>query len=285
MSRENNRVVLVTGATGQQGGATARHLLAKGWAVRGLTRNPNSPSAQALAEAGAEVVQGDLGDRASLDRALDGVYGVYSVQALELGVEIEEQQGKALADAVSAAAVEHVVYSSVGGAERASGVPHFESKWQVEEHMRALGLPVTVLRPVYFMENVNWQRSQIMNGLLPSMGLDSDKPLQMIAVNDIGAFAALAFDNPDKFMGRAIEIAGDELTELKMTAVLADVIGRPVSIVEPEGPPAFPDMIKMFEWFNKEGYEADLPALRAMHPTLMTFETWLRQNGWENAQA
>jgi uncharacterized protein YbjT (DUF2867 family) len=285
MSRENNRVVLVTGATGQQGGATARHLLAKGWAVRGLTRNPNSPSAQALAEAGAEVVQGDLGDRASLDRALDGVYGVYSVQALELGVEIEEQQGKALADAVSAAAVEHVVYSSVGGAERASGVPHFESKWQVEEHMRALGLPVTVLRPVYFMENVNWQRSQIMNGVLPSMGLDPDKPLQMIAVTDIGAFAALAFEKPQEFMGRAIEIAGDELTELKMTAVLADVVGRPVSIVEPEGPPSFPDMIKMFEWFNKEGYEADIPALRSMHPTLMTFETWLRKNGWENAKA
>lgn len=279
----DKKLVLVTGATGQQGGATAHQLLTRGWPVRALTRDQNSPAAQALAEAGAEIVQGDLDDRASLDRALDGAYGVFSVQTPALGVDVEERQGKALADAAQAARTQHVVYSSVGGAERDTAIPHFESKWQIEKHLRSIGVPTSVIRPVYFMDNLNWQRPQILDGTLTSMGLDPDKPLQMIAAADIGVFAALAFENPQEYLGQAMEIAGDELTEAQIAAAFAKAIGRSVDLVPPVGPPASADMARMIEWFNESGYEADIPALRRRHPGLMTFEIWLRKNGWENA--
>lgn len=277
---KDNKTILVTGATGQQGGATARHLLNRGWSVRGLTRNPGSPAAQALAEAGAVVVEGDLDDRAALDAALDGAYGVYSFPNLSSGIEVEIRQGTAVADAAKAAGVEHFVQGSVGGAERESGVPHFESKWQIEEYVRGLGLPATFLRPAYFMENLNWKRAQILDGTYESMGLKPDKAVQMIAADDIGAFAALAFENPQGYIGQGLEIAGDELTESQVVAIMEQVIGRRISLV-PGGPAPNEDWALMIGWFNDKGFDADIPALRAIHPELMTFETWLRKNGWD----
>jgi uncharacterized protein YbjT (DUF2867 family) len=278
----NSKTVLVTGATGQQGGAAARHLLNKGWSVRGLTRNPDSGSAQALAEAGAQVVQGDLDDRASLDAVLEGVYGVYSFPNMALGIEGEVRQGKIMADAAKAAGVQHFVQGSVGGVERDSGVPHFESKWQVEEYVRSLNLPATFLRPVFFLENLNWKRDQILNGTFESIGMVPDKAVQVIAVDDIGAFAALAFDNPQEYIGLALEIAGDELTEPQMVDTLSRITGRSITLTQPEGPPAYEDMVTMVNWFNEKGYEADIPALRERHPGLMDFETWLQVNHWAN---
>ncbi len=276
----NNKIILVTGATGQQGGATARKLLEKGWAVRGLTRNPDSTKAKALAEAGAEMVQGDLEDRASLDAALAGVYGVYSFPNMASGLEGEIRQGKIMADAAKAAGVQHFLQASVGGVERNSGVPHFESKWEVENYVRSLNLPATFLRPAYFMENLNWKREQILGGTYESMGMVPDKPLQIIAVDDIGGFAALIFENPQVYIGQGLEIAGDELTEPQMVEVMAQVIGRPVTLTQPEGSSAFEDMAIMVNWFNEKGYEADIPALRDQHPDLADFKTWLQANGW-----
>lgn len=276
----SDKIILVTGATGQQGGATARHLLKNGWSVRGLTRNQNSPAAQALAETGVEVVQGDLDDRASLDRALEGVYGVYSFPNMASGIEGEVRQGKLMADAAKAAGVAHFVQGSVGGAERQSGVPHFESKWQVEEYVRSLGLPATFLRPAFFMDNFNWSREAIFDGTFTSMGLDADKSLQMIAVADIGAFAALVFDNPQEYIGQRLEIAGAELTESQMVQIMSDVTGREVTLAPPAGAALNEDMTKMYAWFNEAGYEADIPALRNQYPDLLNLESWLRENGW-----
>jgi uncharacterized protein YbjT (DUF2867 family) len=277
----DERVILVTGATGRQGGATARHLLAGGWPVRALTRDPKGPAAQALVKAGAQVVQGDLDDLDSLDRALSGVYGVYSMQTPYLGgVDVEERQGKALADAASAAGVGHFVYSSVGGAERNTGIPHFESKWGIEKHLGELGLPTTVLRPVFFMENFDPQRESIQNGTFTSRGISPDKTLQLIAANDIGAFAALAFAHPGDYVGQALELAGDELTEPQIVETLAKVTGRPVTMAPNEGPPRGEDFARMIDWFNEEGYQADIPALRARYPRLLSFETWLWGSGW-----
>ena len=156
MERRSNagRVILVSGATGQQGGSVARNLLEWGFAVRALTRDAEKAAARELADLGAEVVGGDLEDRASIERVLDGVYGVFSVQQFwEVGVEGEVRQGILLADAAKEAGVEHFVYSSVGSAHRDTGIPHFDSKWDVEEHVRASGVPYTVLRPVFFMQN------------------------------------------------------------------------------------------------------------------------------------
>lgn len=276
--------IVVTGATGQQGGAVLRHLRGRGIPVRALTRDPQAAAARALADAGIAVVRGDLDDRASLDRALVGAYGVYSVQNYALtGFAGEVRQGKALADAAKAAGIRHLVYSSVGGAERRTGVSHFESKFRIEEHIRALDLPHTILRPAFFMENWGRSRDAILGGTL-AQPLDPATPLQMIAVEDIGAFAALAFAEPAEWLGRAVELAGDALTMTQMAALVDRVVGRAVLYVRV--PPdqfrraAGEETATMYAWFDAAGYRADIPALRALYPPLATLERWLRRSGW-----
>ena len=145
----SEKTILVLGATGQQGSAVASHLLKDGWKVRAMVRNPNSDQAQALGQRGIELVQGDLNQPSSLQEAMKGVYGVFSMQTPVEGTAAETRQGKAVADAARETGIRHLVYSSVGGAERRTGIAHFESKWQIEEHIRALGLPATILRPVF----------------------------------------------------------------------------------------------------------------------------------------
>ena len=276
----DQKTIFVTGATGNQGGAVAHHLLKSGWHIKALTRNADSPKAKALAAAGADLVQGDLDHIDSFADEFEDVYGLFSVQGLNSGVMIEEQQGKALADAAEKAGIQHLVYSSVGGAERETGIPHFDSKWHVEEHIQTLNIPTTVLRPAYFMDNFNWQRDNIAAGKLTSMGLGVDKSLQMIAAYDIGAFATLAFNNPETYIGQSLEIAGDDLTEAQMVTILTKVTGKTVELVPNTGAATFEDMQLMFDWFAEAGYEADIPVLRTQLPGFMNFETWLRKNGW-----
>jgi uncharacterized protein YbjT (DUF2867 family) len=285
----NNKIIAVTGATGQQGGAVARKLLADGWKVRALTRDVNKPAAQELALAGAELVVGDMDSRSELDAAFQGAYGVFSVQNFWLpnvGFEGEIQQGKNVADAAKAAGVEHLVYSSVGSAHRGMGQKHFESKWMIEQYIHTLDIPYTILRPVFFMDNHNWSRAYILNGTFTGMGLRPEKGVQSIAVEDIGVFAALAFAHPEEFLGKTIELAGDELTEAQTAEVFSKVIGRPVTLTAPTGGGwASPEeSAAMFNFFNGEGYDANIAALRKIHPGLLTFEQYLRRNGWENQQ-
>src|SRR5262245_34727531 len=148
-----DKIILVSGATGRQGGALLKHLLKAQWRVRALTRNPGGRAATELVKSGVEVLQGDMDNAESLHSAMKSVYGVYSVQDFwTIGARREVQQGKNMADAARAAGVEHFLYSSVGGAERNSGITHWETKWAVENHIRKLGLPATILRPAAFME-------------------------------------------------------------------------------------------------------------------------------------
>jgi len=280
-------LILVTGATGQQGGAVARKLLERGFAVRVLTRDTQKPAAKELVGLGAEVVEGDLDDRASIERALEGVRGVFSVQQFaETGVEGEVRQGKALADAAKETGVEHFVYSSVGSAHKETGIPHFDSKWEVEEHARGIGLPCTVLRPVFFMQNWEWMREPILGGALPQP-LDPEKPLQNVAVEDIGAFAALAFENPDQWIGREVDLAGDEMTMTDIAGAFSRVTGREVSYVQTPWDQFEEQMGEefavMYRWFDDVGYEADIGALRSEHPGLTSLEDYLRGHGWEGA--
>src|SRR3970282_2490583 len=201
-------VILVTGATGQQGGAVARHLLSRGYKVKALTRKPESGGGSALSRLRAVIVQGDLDDPASLTRALNGVWGVFAVQnTWEAGVEREEEQGKRIAELARKAGVQHYVYSSVGSAHRRTGIPHFDNKWRVEETVRALRFPShVVIRPVFFMENwlSPWFKPGLDQGKL-MIGLKRDTRLQMIAVQDVGKFGALAFERHGDLNGRAID--------------------------------------------------------------------------------
>jgi len=284
---QQNRTILVTGATGRQGGAVARTLMTHGWKVRALVRDPSTPAAQQLAKNTIELIKGDLFTTASLEEALRGVYGVFSVQTsdAEHGIGGEIIQGKLLADAAHRAQIQHFVYSSVGGAERESGIPHFESKWQIEKHIRALGLPATIIRPVFFMDNFTsyfGEPIKQQNKLI--LPLHQDTRLQLIATEDIGSFAALAFEQPTGFLGKALEIAGDELSMTELAETFSRVMKRTIEFVElpmEQMIQGDPEMALMFEWFNTHGYQAVLPALRALHPALLTLETWLRQKGWQ----
>ncbi len=286
----NNKMIAVTGATGQQGGAVARKLLADGWKVRALTRDVNKPAAQELKSLGAELIPGDMDNRAELDEAFRGVYGVFSVQNFWLpnvGFEGEIRQGKAVADAARAAGVQHLVYSSVGAAHRGMGQKHFESKYQIEQYIESLEIPHTILRPAAFMENYNWSRAYILNGSFSGFGLMPGKTIQIIATEDIGVFAALAFANPGNYLGKTIELSGDELTEPEIAGVFSTVIGRPVALAprqNQEGAAPTDEQIAMFKFFNGEAYTADIAALRKIYPGLLTLEQYLRKNGWENAQ-
>ena len=282
------RLILVCGATGSQGGAVARSLLDRGFRVRALTRDTQKAEAQALAERGAELVQGDMDDRSSVDRALEGAHGVFSVQNFwEAGYDREVRQGKTVADAAKAAGVGHFVYSSVGSAHRQTGIAHFDSKWEVEEHVRGLGLPHTVLRPVFFMQNWEMMRGPILGGTLPQP-LDPGKPFQQVAVEDVGAFAAMAFGHPDEWIGREVELAGDERTMPEIAEAFGRVVGREVGYYQVPWDQFEEQMGEeyavMYRWFNEVGYEADVEALRREHPGLIDFEGYLRGHGWEGAE-
>jgi len=285
----NNKIIAVTGATGQQGGAVARKLLAEGWQVRALTRDVDKPAAQELKALGAEIVPGDMDNRAELDAAFKGAYGVFSVQNYWLPnvqYEGEIKQGKNVADAAKAASVQHLVYSSVGSAHRGMGQKHFDSKWVIEQYLHTLDVPYTILRPVAFMDNNNWRRAYILSGTYTGMGLRPEKGVQTIAVEDIAVFVALAFANKKDYLSKTIELAGDELTEGQTVEVFSKVIGRPVTLAAPSGQSWAPEeeAKAAFNFFNGEGYDANIPALRKLHPGLLTLEGYLRKNGWENAE-
>ena len=285
----DDQTIFVTGATGKQGGAVSRHLLSKGYAVRALTRHPDKPAAQELAAAGAQLVQGDLNDPSSYRSALASASGVFSVQNFwESGYDGEVREGIALADAAKAAGVKHFVYSSVASAHRKTGLVHFESKWKIEEHIRSIGIPHTIFRPVFFMDN--WQffgREYILAGTL-SLPLKPGTKLQQIAVDDIGAFVALAFEQPDRWLGRELDIAGDNLAMTDVAAAFGGAIGRPVQYVQMQWEQfqatAGEEYAKMMRWFEAVGYDADIAAVRREHPTLLDFESYLRNAGWATAK-
>ena len=279
------RLILVCGVTGHQGGAVARHLIENGFRVRGLTRTPDKAEARTLANRGAEIVQGNLDDRASIEKAVQGVYGVFSVQNFwETGAEREVRQGVLVADAAVAADVQHLVYSSVGSAHLTTGLPHFDTKWRIEEHIRATGIPHTILRPVFFMQNWRtYAADDIRRGIL-RQPLDPDRRLQQVSVEDIGAFAVLAFANPVKWIGRELDLAGDEPTMLQVAEVFGRVMGR--TVIYEQVPwetfrkTAGEESTRMYEWFSRVGYSADIRALRQEYPALATLEDVLRAENW-----
>ena len=286
--------VLVIGATGQQGGATARQLLERGRPVHALVRDPDSAAAVALRAAGADLVVGDLDDPGSLRTAMKGVHGVFLVLTMMVGHKIspagvvaEERRGKAVADLAQEAGVEHLVYSSLNGAGAHSGIPYYESKARIEQHLHALGVPATILRPVSFMDNfATYNRPILDDGeLVLNLAVRPELPMQLIAVRDIGAFAAIAFDRPDQFLGRTVEIAGDALTPGQIAETFGRVCGLPARFRQTPIAQirAFDEQLaQMFTFFNEHPSElSDLAHLRAEHPGLMTLETWLRTTGWK----
>ena len=280
-----DRVILVTGATGTQGGAVARELLDRGYPVRGLTRNPESDGAGAMSRLGAEMVRGDFDDSASLAAAMQGVYGVFAVTNFwEHGYDGEVRHGVQLVDAALAANVQHFVYTSVGGADENTGIPHFDSKAEVEVHLRDSGIDFSIVRPAEFMDNVRYI-SEITESGTYSDPRGPDSSHQWIAASDIGFFVGEAFDNPDEWIGRTLDIAGDQLTIAEFVDVLSTAVGDEVqyrqitwdAYREQSGE----EMASMVRWFDESGYDADVSALRSRYPNLLTWREYLESLSWE----
>jgi uncharacterized protein YbjT (DUF2867 family) len=279
MGSNSDKTILVTGITGQQGGAVARRLHADGWRVRGLTRDPDAGRARPARELGIELAAGDLTDEPSLAAPLAGVYGVFAMATpFEKGMENEVAQGNTLGNVAAAAGVKHYVYSSVASSNKKTGIPHFDSKAVVEEHLKHLDLPLTIIRPVYFMENlVNWG-ARTDEGLIVPVPLSATTRLQMIAVDDVAAIVALAFVQPEKYIGKAFDIAGDELTFPEAAAALSAGIGEPVRYVQTPWEAVREqneDVYLMYDWFERKGYGVDIADVRKLHPELLDFRAWV----------
>ncbi|WP_158842184.1 NmrA/HSCARG family protein [Saccharothrix deserti] len=280
-----DKTIAVVGATGLQGRAVTKRLLADGWQVRALTRDP------ARAQSPAPLVRAEMEDVDSLVAAMDGAHGVFSVQptvgspgtAPDFTAEDEVRWGVNVAEAAHRAGVAHFVFSSVAGAGRHSTevLPvNVVSKHRIERHVAALGLPATILRPVSFMEN--FTGGYALQGGAVSTGLAPEVPQQIIAVDDVAAFVALAFADPGTWIGRAADIAGDELTPVGIASAVSTATGRPMPYRQ------IPiDLIRQVsedfahanEWLNERGYRADVAATRRLHPGLLDLRTWLATTG------
>ncbi|HZA45017.1 MAG TPA: NmrA/HSCARG family protein [Rubrobacter sp.] len=280
--------VLVSGATGQQGGALARVLLEKGHRVRAFVRRPDSPEAKELERLGAELTEGDLEEPSTIEGAARGMDAVFVVATpFEAGMEAETRHGIAAADAAKTAGVGHLVYSSVANANKDTGIPHFDSKREVEEHIEGLGIPYTIVAPVYFMDNLlaPWTLPQLKEGSLP-MALPSSRPLKQIALSDIAAFTRVVLENREEFEGRRVDIASDELAGEVVAEVLTRVTGREIHYVElpleQVRQAMGEDGARMFEWFDQVGYSVDIATLRREHPEVgwHTFEEWATGQEW-----
>ena len=278
-------VVVVTGATGQQGGAVVKTLLERGHAVRAVTRNTDSAKAKALAGAGVTLVRASLEDTAALTKALEGATSLFAMTTpFEGGPQAETRQGISAADAARAAGV-HLVFTSVGSANRQTGVPHFDSKYEVEKHIAGIGVRATVLAPVYFMENLAFGKEQFAKGIYATP-LPPTRKLAQVAVADIGAVAVRLLENPGRFAGQRFDLGGDELTGNEVLAILSRVTGRPFTYVqvpldvirERMGE----DWAKMYAWFDHVGYTLDRAALRREFPDVAfhDFASWAKAQDW-----
>jgi uncharacterized protein YbjT (DUF2867 family) len=276
--------VVVTGSTGKQGGAVARGLLERGHKVRAVTRDPNSSQAKLLANAGATLVAASLEDTAAIMKALEGATSLFAMTTPFGGTDAETRQGVAAAAAAKAAGV-HLVFTSVGSANRQTGIPHFDSKYEVEKYIAKVGVRATILAPVSFMENLYFAKEQLAKGIYAA-ALPPTRALAQVAVVDIGAVAVRVLEDAGRFTGKRFDLASDELTGNDALAILSRITGGPFDyyqipldvIRQRMGE----DAAKMYDWLDRVGYTVDRAALRREFPDVAfhDFESWAKTRDW-----
>jgi len=286
-----NKSVLIFGATGNIGGAASRELLKRGWQVRAVTRTPDSEKALALSQLGAEIAQADMEDRPSLEKAFTGMKRVFSVQNwVTSGIKGEIQQGKLVADVAQSVGVEHLVYASAGTGDRGTGIPHFENKLVVEDYMRSLELPFTIVHPTPFMELLTEKEffpALATWGAEPKI-VGWDLPIPWVAVHDLGKAVANIFEAPEKWVGQDVSMCGDIKTLGKSLAIFNAIDGKkptriplPLWLFKKMAGDEFIEMWKwMDKWIGKEGVPYLMEILEQSHelvPEMLDMESWLRK--------
>ena len=282
----------MTGATGNQGGAVVDHLLASDeqFDVRGLTRDATSDAAQALEDRGVTMVEGDLEEPETLRDPVDDADAVFAVTNFwTQGYDAQVQQGKNLADVAADVGVDQFVFSGVGSHDEDTGIPHFDSADEIDRHVRDLDLPWTILKPVFFFENLEAFAEDIVDDGTLALPLAEGVPLQMVSNDDVGHAAAVALENPEEFVGTAHDLAGDELTLEETATILSEVTGVDVEAVHVPIEDAYEsfgeEFTVMCEWFNEVGYSADIAELEETFGFAFdTLPEYLEVNGWADKE-
>lgn len=283
MDNLKGKVFVVTGATGRQGSAVVRHLINSGAQVKALTRSLQSEKAKRLAALGAELVAGDMGKPDSLSTLFEGAAGVYSVQnPYTSSFAAEVQQGKNVADAAKAAGVAHIVQGSAGIGKK-TGIPSWDSKLQIQEYIQSLGLPLTILRPMAFMELITdkaFYPGASTFHMMPKL-MGADKKMPWIAVDDLGAIAARVFADPGKYVGQDLKLTSDLQTINEVRDIYHEELGKKA--------PHFPmpmfmfrmftgdDLIMMWKYLRTATLDVNPQATYAILPEVRTIRKWLAE--------
>ena len=283
------KTIFVTGATGNQGGAVAASLIRNGFKIKVLTRKTDTAKVQNLLRQNAEIVKGDLNDLNSFRDHLKEIDGIFSVQTFKNGVDDEIKQGMDLANLAKAYGVNHFLYSSVAGADNNTGIPHFDSKYKIENHIKQLGLPFTIIRPNSLFENflIPEVRSRILKGKLTSP-INKNKTQQFISAVDIGEIGASIFLSKDSYLGKTITIGSEEMDMQHVAATFSHVLGKEISY---QKLPIFiarlamgKNLYKMFKWINENDaiFMKDLQIFKKEHPNLISLKQWIKDNFTSN---
>jgi len=282
---ESVKTIFVTGVTGNQGSAVAKKLLGKGYKVIGLTRDPNSEKAQVLKKTGVELIKADLNlPETYKDRLLD-VYGVFSMQTYAHGIDKELIQGIQLANFAKENGIKHFLYTSISGCDQHTGIPHWEIKHQIENHIKAIGLPYTIIRPVSFYQNFLFPQvsSRINKGKLVTPTA-KNKIMQFVSAEDVGAISATIFEQPEKYLRRTITIGTEQMDMQKVAETFSKVLGRQIRYQQLPGIITRlvmgKNLHKMFNWCNKNDclFIKDMDGVKTEFPDLTRMESWIKQH-------
>ena len=281
----DSKTIFVTGGTGNQGGAVVRNLADQGFKIIALTRNPTSAKGQNLKNLNIQVVKGDLNNADTYREYLKDVYGIFSVQTFENGVEKEINQGITLATLAKEFEVKHFLYSSVFGAHLNSGVPHIESKLKIENHIKQNGLPFTIIRPTSLFENflIPQVKKAILKGKLVQP-INKNTVLQYIAAEDIGKAVAKIFKHSENYLGRTIPLATEQLSTQEVADKFSTVLNKKI---EYEKLPVLitrlflgKNLYKMFKWMDEKSYfkKEDVDLTKTEFSNLLSLESWIAKN-------
>lgn len=278
-----DKTIFVTGATGNQGGAVLRYLVSSGFRVKALVRNPSSDSGKCLIQPNVQIVSGDLNNPLSYQQHLDGVDAVFCNLSFKHGVDKELNQGINLVNNAKESNVKHFLYSSVVGCDANTGIPHWETKFKIENHLKESGIDYTIIRPSSLYENllIPEVNKRLLKGKLV-LPINGTKVQQFISAEDIGKISTAIFSDPVKYSGKTLTVAAEQMDGVQMAAILSKALGR--TITYQKLPMIIARLVmgknlaKMFRWINENDavFVKDIAIIRNEFPGMLSLEDWVK---------